>query len=69
MDYKTDLQSDDDFDCSNSYTDNFQQQQQQQSCSSNQQNQFNTSQGRLNNNTGLTKAELRKVSRENKKIL
>ncbi|TMW46897.1 hypothetical protein DOY81_008024, partial [Sarcophaga bullata] len=63
MDYKTDLQSDDDFDCSNSYTDNFQQQQQQQSGSNNGQNQFNTSQGRLNNNTGLSKAELRKTNK------
>ncbi|XP_065368354.1 protein deadpan [Calliphora vicina] len=57
MDYKNEFQSDDDFDCSNSYSDNFQQQ------SNGAQNQFNTSQGRLNNASGLSKAELRKTNK------
>ncbi|XP_023301767.2 protein deadpan isoform X1 [Lucilia cuprina] len=61
MDYKNEFQSDDDFDCSNSYNnDNFQQQTAAQNAA---QNQFNTSQGRLNNNAGLSKAELRKTNK------
>lgn len=44
MDYKHDLNSDDDFDCSNGYSDSF------------------GSNGRLANPSGLSKAELRKVS-------
>lgn len=61
MDYKAEFPSDDDFDSSNGYSDNYQQQQ-QQSTNSNGTNQFNTSQGRLTNPSGLSKAELRKVS-------
>lgn len=53
MDYKNDMHSDDDFD---GYSDNYQQ------SNSSTQNQFNTSQGRLANPNGLSKAELRKVS-------
>ncbi|KAM7341809.1 deadpan [Cochliomyia hominivorax] len=64
MDYKNEFQSDDDFDCSNSYNDNIQQQQQpQQSANNAGQNQFNTSQGRLANTAGLSKAELRKTNK------
>lgn len=54
MDYKNDVHSDDDFD---SYSDNYQQSNSGQS----QNQQFNTSQGRLANPAGLSKAELRKV--------
>ncbi|XP_058979758.1 protein deadpan-like [Musca domestica] len=56
MDYKNDVHSDDDFD---SYSDNYQQSNSGQS----QNQQFNTSQGRLANPAGLSKAELRKTNK------
>ncbi|XP_061401465.1 protein deadpan [Musca vetustissima] len=56
MDYKNDIHSDDDFD---SYSDNYQQSNSGQTS----QQQFNTSQGRLANPAGLSKAELRKTNK------
>ncbi|XP_073846231.1 deadpan [Musca autumnalis] len=56
MDYKTDVHSDDDFD---GYSDNYQQSNSGQT----QNQQFNTSQGRLANPAGLSKAELRKTNK------
>uniref|UniRef100_A0A1A9W0W2 BHLH domain-containing protein n=1 Tax=Glossina brevipalpis TaxID=37001 RepID=A0A1A9W0W2_9MUSC len=58
MDFKNDFQSDDDFDCSNSYNDNYQTQ-----SNSNGQNQYNNGHNRGTNTAGMSKAELRKTNK------
>uniref|UniRef100_A0A1B0GBH0 Protein deadpan n=1 Tax=Glossina morsitans morsitans TaxID=37546 RepID=A0A1B0GBH0_GLOMM len=58
MDYKNEFQSDDDFDCSNSYNDNYQNQ-----SNSNGQNQYNNGSNHGANTAGMSKAELRKTNK------
>uniref|UniRef100_A0A1A9ZPE1 BHLH domain-containing protein n=1 Tax=Glossina pallidipes TaxID=7398 RepID=A0A1A9ZPE1_GLOPL len=58
MDYKNEFQSDDDFDCSNSYNDNYQNQ-----SNSNGQNQYNNGSNHGTNTAGMSKAELRKTNK------
>lgn len=53
MDYKNELNSDDDFDCSNGYGDNV---------NNNENSGYSSGQTRCSNPNGLSKAELRKVS-------